>query len=263
MLLASSRMFAQDQESFRLTSGEYAQFGGEAQFEALAWTYQIAAAPLLLGPDLAFETQKDIVRFGGEQLRYRWMEYIADALGILPSFTKDNTYYFDYSFTLPLLYASLQVRAFGQTRNTPQSARSSTPSARLSTLLAFLSGQKTKLKFGELRIAESWDLLNNACRKIWGRSAMEEIREDYQREGEFLKTFEDAPDNARKCFEDYHHLRGTLIDTLEKTPDSILDTKTFVTGLLPRLQPGMIVCKASGHDGVVAVGRDRLHHRPV
>ena len=260
MLLASSRLFAQDQESARLSSGEYAQFGGEAQFEALAWTYQIAAAPLLLGPDLAFEAQKDIVRFGGEQLRYRWMEYISDALGILPSFAKDNTYYFDYSLTLPLLYASLQVRAFGQTKNTPQSARSSAPSTRLFALVDSLSDMK--LAFGELQISEAWDLMNKLCRKLWGRTAMEEIREDYLREEEFLQGFEDiesSPVQARECFKDFHRLRGTLIEKLESSPNLILDTKTFVTELLPKLQPLPILSNASGIDGDVPEDFDLIH----
>ena len=260
MFLASGRLFANDQELVDGFSGERYDLGGDAQFEALAWMFQGGVSPILLGRDLAVEAQRDSALFGSEQLRYRWVERLAHSLGIVPKAVDDEVAYLDMSFIAPLLYGSLQVRAFGQTQEKPQSLRSSTPSARLSQIVHEI--RESKISCRELNIIESWEFVNSICSKCWGRTAMEEIREDYEREELFLQGLEASeytPSQAKVCFADYHRLRGRLIQTLNDAPELIFDPQSFSDQLLHDLQPLPILFNSAGMDGNVPDGFDLIH----
>lgn len=261
-LVEANAFFAADQQSMLTGRGESVQCGGEAQFEALAWSYQIASMPLLLGNELALTAQKDIVLIGQDQIKYRWLEYLAKRLGVLPVYKTADGQFVDLSFVLPLVYACLQIRSYGQTSSVPKSRRSSIPSTRLFELASHLSDMKHKLHFGELQISESWDLVNKLCRAIWGRSASEEIAEDYSREEELLETWK-SNDNLSKvvinAFADYHALRGTLLKRFFDSPDLVLDTTIFARDLLPKLQPLPIIVNSSGVYGDVPDDLTMIH----
>jgi len=247
-ILNATQLFQGDQETRTTSKGERAQFGGEAQFEAFGWGYQIASAQQILGLELAQEAHKDLLRFGAAgQVRYRWMEQIGSHMGIYPVFEQNGGYIGDASFILPLILASLQIRAYGQTRNVPQSRFSAAASTRLFTMLEVVKG--LRLKFGELSFEDSWELVNKLCAKLWGRSAIEEMEEDYRQEEEFLaqlSTAEMCPTEVRSAYAEYHSLRGSLIELLKCSPGSILDPSSFTANVLPSLHPTVILFSANG-----------------
>lgn len=241
-------------------AGQLAEVGGEAQFEALAWICQIAAAQELLGEEFSQSAQRDMARFSVSQWRYRWIEYFAAGLGILPHKKVGHVRMQDVSFVMPLLYASLQIRGFGQGKTVAKSQHSSLPSRRLYAL-----AQHIKLnprKFQPANVEEGWDQVNALCRKIWGRTALSEMKHDFEREAEFLDGLQRSDavsDEAKICFADYHHFRGVMIEALERFPSSVLDPVFFARNTLPRLQPYVIWCRADGIPGKVPKEFDMIH----
>jgi hypothetical protein len=236
------------------------EVGGDAQLEALAWICQLAAAEELLGTDASFSAQGDMALFSANQRRYRWIVEFAAGLGILPHRASQGVWMQDVSFVMPLLYAALQIRAYGQTKTVPKSEYSSLPSQRLYALAMHIRQRGSE--FRPAGVEESWDQVNTMCREIWGRTALEEMKHNLVMEEQLLQDLQgtdSAPDEVKACFADYHRLRALLIEMLEQSPSSVLDPVFFARNTLPRLQPYVIACRPDGVLGKVPSTLELIH----
>lgn len=250
--------FERDQHA-ESTSYGLAERGGDSQLEAIAWICQLANSPILLDSNLAREALQDVRLFGEGLARYRWIEHLSQSLGLVPSQTSGNREVINVAFLTPLLYASLQSRSYGQYKSVPKSDHASLPSERLYRLAQQLDGMN--LRDAHFEPVEAWNVVNGLCSDIWGRTALEEMEEDYSREEGYSNALleDGVTHEAGVCFAEYHALRGTLLSLLSDYPEAIIDPNVYAISVLPRLQPKVLLIDPSGMDKEVPDGLRVVH----
>lgn len=236
------------------------EFGGDAQFEGLAWISQVTALQELLGAEFSRIAQRDMSLFSVNKQRYRWSEYFAAGLGILPVTQLGQDYFHNVSMLIPLLFAALQIRAYGQIKSTPKSELSSLPLNRLFALSERI--RKHPKQFLSSSIEDAWNKVNEFCFDIWGRTAIEEMQFDFQFEEAFVQEVianEVVSETVKTCLSEFHSLRGKLLKLMIEEPTLILDPALFASGLLPSLRPLTIWCRADGIKGRPSEGFRLIH----
>jgi hypothetical protein len=236
--------------------GSKCELGGDAQLEALAYSFQVGANQWWLGPDGAKQWHLGL----GDAItntRYRWAERVAHAYGLLPRKSVHDIEFVDFTLLITILYAALMMRSWGQAYSHPQlgSVNVLSPYIRLQMLLNDLRG--TAFSAASMSVRDAWDLVNKRCKKLFDRTAIEELEADYALEGDCVKKL-DASDHAAIAFGDFHNLRGRFIDVIRKTPEQVLGLKEWSDGLLPRLQPLTILANPSGVDGKPPSGMEAV-----
>ena len=111
---------------------EPCHIGGEGQLEAVAYYSQMAAAHLHLGVSGAEAVSREMNRAGFSESKYAWATTFA--AGRWPtSILRAGEVVFENVATvmMPLLFASLLIRSWGQAKTTPKSENALLPGNRL------------------------------------------------------------------------------------------------------------------------------------
>lgn len=239
MLREDARLVASGDVSFRL--------GGDALLEALAHMSQLHAIQLHFGLDVAREIQRDPALGAAPAIKYGWLIDLADARGLLSSARDGGTVvYENVTILFAIAMAALAVRRYGQDAIDGVAPPAASPGGRLGTIMRECEKQDVHGIAG----GEAWDLVNRISRDAWGRTVVEELRADFEHEGELCdRVAERGPHPIDVALADFHRLRGGLIDDLERDPSPFVDPTAFVTQLLPSLRPMPIVASPSGRLG--------------
>jgi hypothetical protein len=111
----------------------------------------------------------------------------------------------------------------------------------------------TSFPAASLSISDAWTLVNDRCKKLFGRTAIDELTADYEFEGKWIDKL-DRSDPGPTAFCDFHEMRGKLIRVLERNPEQVLGLRQWSRDLLPQLQPITVLANPSGVDGKPPAG---------
>ncbi|HSD45394.1 MAG TPA: hypothetical protein VLB87_02190, partial [Pyrinomonadaceae bacterium] len=118
----------------------------------------------------------------------------------------------------------------------------------LAGLLGALQG---KFKdFGAISIEDAWEVMNTTTKQMWGRTVLEELDEDYKREGAWVDEMHKAEyvdDSVKNVLADFHNLRGALIGLLKEAPAVVFDPR--LTGTTGLFLPMPVLVTANGEVG--------------
>jgi len=231
--------------------------GGEAQLEALAYFCQIAAVQEIFGAEMGVAIQNDLPIAQRSNLRYRWAAVLASRGGLLSFTKKDGLRAADISLLCPMLLGSLICRKYGQEQSLLGS--SGFPFARFGALAKELSGKLVAA--GGMDVVGAWELVNQASKKLWGVTIVDELDSDYAKEAEWIEKIHKSDSvhpTICSALDDLHALRGRLIALLNSDPGAIIDPFQFTRDLLFRLSPIPIVASRSGQLGKPPEGWARV-----
>ena len=236
------------------------EVGGEAQLEAMGFFCQLASVQEYFGPNLCTRAQRDLPDSQRFNLKYRWAYEVLRIFGMLPHEISEDVAVIDHSFLLPIVFASLMCRVWGQDQVRNESGASGYPCERFAGFVLAFKGKK--YNYATLSVEQSWELVNSMAERMWGRTVLSELEEDYKREGEWFETLTSGPvpisDTVKNVLRDFHTLRGRLIDILKKTPVEIIDPSQYSKNLLFRILPIPVVCSAFGSLGDPPPGWERV-----
>ncbi|HYF14368.1 MAG TPA: hypothetical protein VD971_04765 [Phycisphaerales bacterium] len=202
--------------------------GGDSQLEALAVMCQTDAMSYLVGPAETRSTWNSFGLENGIDPRIRWVYAAGSQMGLLPiESLGDDTYIGDFSLVTPILIAALMCRLWGQ----PQSDenRSYLPSVRMATLMTDLKG--TYRSFGGLTPDDAFELVDNACTRLFGRSILEELEADLDLEGVWVSKVSamlGPRAHESRAVADYHRLRQAVAAEFRSRPGSLCASPYFL-----------------------------------
>lgn len=266
------KMNAEDQDTQEWQEGTRAQIGGEAQLEALAWLCQVAAAGTHFpgaAVDALLERPASIAR----DVRYQWIMDVAESCGLLSSrwaarntpsiaeqISSATSHASDFGPACALLYGALAVRRWGQKQTLKGNFDSGIAASRLTGLLKSMLPDLLVRPYSTL---EAWEKVNDIASDLWGRTIIEETRQDLrlqmEHQAEFKEKFAgfDTPIPWLVSFlDELIKLRAGLLIDLINSPQTILDPHEFALRGLPLLQPIPIVVAPGGAPGLHPNGLD-------
>jgi hypothetical protein len=236
-----------------LIQGKGGQFvvGGESMLEALAVLFQSGAAIEVFGFD-GHLWQSDLAAPIGRNSKYFSFFRIGQQLGICPFEEVGEFNLINASALVPLLYASLLARGWKQEQTRVASGSSGAPGNRVAAIIPELR-KREELRGPKASATTIWLLVNDIAKHLFGRSAIEELNEDYKFEEQLCERFRRSmtPPEVTNAFLDFHELRGKLINVLKTTPEQILEIESFTHSLLPKLQPIEVTAQPDGINGEV------------
>jgi hypothetical protein len=217
--------------------GSYFQAGGEAQLEALAYHNQHAAAFLYLDTEGHDGFRRDLARIEYNRNRYDWAVAVGIGTKLISPTRKGANLYLNLNVMQPLLFASLCIRGYGQTKTEEYSDGALLPINRFDLLLGELLREKKDYE----TVVEAWLAIQIFSKRLWGRSIIQELEADFALEGKIVERLQKsgAPvnDNAVEALQDFHELRGELIDYFREDPMGVIDPYKCARDLLPKLNP--------------------------
>jgi len=230
---AQRKIYLQDDRQMLPTFAGKMECGGDAQLEALGYYAQYLSVQHLFGDEISLKVQQEVTEDHKDNLKYRWAQIVANTYGLLPATSQnESTGSVDVSFLLPIIYGSLMSRAWKQPQSNSELGGSGSPLARLAGLLNTLQGKFNN--FGDISVEDSWELVNDAAKQLWGSTCIEEAEEDYKHEDAWcnkIQKIETVPNSIKLALWDFHRLRRSLLDTLNESPLVIFDPRsTAITG---------------------------------
>jgi hypothetical protein len=232
--------------------------GGEAQLEALAYYTQYSAVQDLFGNDTSLKVQHEVTKDNPKGLKYRWAQIVANMFGLVPTRAEGaNVGTVDISFLVPIIYGSLMSRAWGQQQVTNQSGSTHRPLTRLAGFLTALQGKFKSI--GGISLEDAWEIVNATAKQMWGRTIIEELDEDYKREGAWiddLQKLEYVADSVKNVSADFHRLRGKLIRLLKEAPAVIFNPR--LTGASGLFLPMPVLVNTAGDLGELPDGWEQV-----
>ena len=252
------KIFLQEDRQLLPTFAGKMECGGEAQLEALAYYTQHSCIQFLFGNEMSVKVQQELTDEQKKSLKYTWAQIVANTFGLLPARSEGaTTGSVDVSFLLPIIYGSLMSRAWGQAQVKNEKGATDFPLTRLAGLLNALRG---KFKaFGEISIEDAWEVVNATAKQLWGRTILEELDEDYKREGEWcdqIRELETVNDTVMIALTDFHNLRGQLITLLKNSPTMIFHP--YLPILSGTILPMPVLTAPGGEFGETPEGWDRV-----
>lgn len=244
------RQLANDRKPYKTSIG-FVECGGEAQLEALAYFTQITAIQELFGTDLSKSVQNELQINDSDISRldqkYRWILIVARGAGLIPKHS-NGIEVVNTDLLSAILLAALCCRKHGQEGIWGANHAPFMPQSRLPGLLTVFENKGSE--FRNASPTAIWHAVNQAARQLWGRTVTEEIDADYQEEGNYIQKYRRAgyhiPEGILASLEDYHRLRGDLIELLRKEPEQVVSLNSFVKRVLPRVDPIPIFAFPSG-----------------
>lgn len=191
--------------------------------------------------------------------KYQWLYTLltaADLIDVVPQ-DKGPTQ-IRAAALVPICYAALACRLWKQQQQLSEGAYSYLPNYRLASLIPALIPHKNVFKHG--KIIETWDVVNNTCREIFGRTCIEEMDADLQCEGRFISSLRDRDPNSLevRAYSDFHELRDNIFRLFVSDPSQILADLEYSLGLSTRLQPLVVVAASGGVPGSPPPDYERL-----
>jgi hypothetical protein len=241
------------------------EVGGEALLEAIAHLVQTGKTHRVFGANINASVQKDVETIETVEARYKWAYRFFVMLGLMSPPTMGEpdpegfrTLLVDDGPIIPLCYAALACRFYGQDQiNTPTTS-SSLPKARLASLGIGL--QDVAKRFAGLSAVDCWDVVQHLCRDLFGRTVVQEMEADYEHEQRLVERLrsEDGDGPVLAAYEDFHVLRGKFMAVLRDDPGLIIDQARWADEMTGRLQPQVIVAATAGELGDPPSGYERV-----
>jgi len=236
------------------------EVGGEALMEAIAYHVQMGKTHRVFGADIVRRVQADHPGEHVVHLKYKWAHELMIRTGLLKVEQHDaETMHLDDRPFLPLCYGALAGRFWGQQQALGEQVWSYLPGYRFASLATAM--RKRHPKFCDASVVEAWEIVNQTCKEIFGRSVIEETETDFALEERALDQYAKGfADDSRlpKAMTELHELRGTLIALLKNEPELILDQAAWSDKLVNRLQPRIVTAAPGGEIGEPPPGHARV-----
>jgi hypothetical protein len=235
--------------------------GGEALMEAIAYHVQNGKTHRVFGYEMSRRVQLDNPGDQVIRTKYRWAYEVLVNSGLL-SVTVDRTsdpplMQIDDAPFIPLCYGALAGRFWGQKQTRGERVFSYLPAHRFVSLMGHLDEEYPD--FPKASCLDAWEMVNRACKTIFGRSVYEEIDADFAEEEKAVDTYERLlSGELAKAYADLHKLRGRLIGLLRSEPELFLDQGAWADRMVNRLQPVVVVAASAGEVGKPPEGFERL-----
>ena len=252
--LANRRqMLAQDREDGRTPVSEL-PVDGFCQLEALGSLAQIAGMTVLLRKYLYH-----FDRFEAPFSRFPYLESIFSVMRIYgleviesfqhgdPSITAINPY-----LVGPILLAALMCRRTGLSGDDINT--SCMPARRLILILSQLEREGVKAASSA---EDGFAVVNRACRRLWGRSVVDDLDEDIAfQETQIEKSRQASSPEDVEFIEQYNSARKELRKILTEDPRQFCDPWLYVTKTMPTVRPKIVLADRSGQTVLFGGGED-------
>jgi hypothetical protein len=237
--------------------------GGEAMLEAIAYHVQIGKVHRVFGAEVSAGIQRDNLEQETVANKYKWA-YVMFARKGLIKYDYAEGHGGTHQLTIndgpliPILYAALAGRYYRQEQTRTAYASSALPPERLISLIAYFDEHKIDLT--ELSTLQAWEAANDACKQTFGRSVIDEIEADYEKEAERIALYREADidDFVTSAYEDFHRLRGQFIQVLKDDPAAVLDQGHWSDRFVNKTRPFIIAAAPAGVIGIPPNGFERL-----
>ena len=266
------------------------QVGAEAQFEVLAWINQMGNVAEHLGPEAFAEADARVRALTGAPRLAMHLARLFQTHGLLaPGAVADAEFIGNTAMMNAVLLASLCARTLApeeQEAHDAACARAAHdaagdeelqpyfPAVRMARLVRGLSAASDQT--WRLSAGNAWDVVNRACHKYWGRTAVEELEADIEREAGSVALVDELyggvaslPEDEQgagalvpKAFAQFHDLRERLFAFLKESPASFISPAAYATDLAPRLRPMVMSCMP-GASTTVRSGFRAMHWLPL
>lgn len=235
--------------------------GGDAQLEAIAFLCEGSAFRHEFGAEnWARQYGTDPQSRTGRL--YGWFAPLFDAFGLgAKSFPYRGAkgLFVDATLVIPVLFAALSGRFWG---DRSAGVMGMMPLPRLHALLQDLA-TNTRLDDAS-DVPRVWAIVNDASKRIWGRTVLEELAVDIERDGAWLEQVAKETDCSPWLYEQLDTLlrrRTDLFRLLVEEPELVLDAREYHSRLAPRLAPRVVRSWARGYIGVAPPGWRPLWQR--
>ncbi|GAB2569404.1 hypothetical protein Aab01nite_07610 [Paractinoplanes abujensis] len=167
----------------RLADGGRLSLGGHAQLEALGYFAQANFVQNEFGLDTVLQLQGDMPDADHLRNQYLWAGMMAAYLGLVApdqgrSTPGEEVVAVQAPAVSALLYGALMIRRWGQEQTFVDGGNSGSALHRLGPIMEDLHAN------GELRAAtstaEAWEAVNQACARLFGRTATRELEVDLE-----------------------------------------------------------------------------------
>lgn len=235
-----------DRDTIEIDGLKY-EFGGEAQLEALAYITQITAIQTYFGSQTSLSVQDLTPEHIRSNQKYNWFIKIGQHFKILsPKKISEGQFLLNIAPLLPILYASLSNRYWGKEEN-DENYKSDIPSFRFAYIIEQIL--TVKEEYLKKDLFNQWMQVNEICKKKWGKTVLEELNRDIEKEEQHLQLILNQPhisDTLKEAFQDYHDLRKKLHGIFRDDPLQIIDPELFVKNILPLVRPMPIAAYPHG-----------------
>lgn len=261
MLARRRKMVEKDRRQLSSRFGSI-ELGGEAQFESLAYLSQMRFVASFFGAEGVESFNSAVFNLEHFSQKYQSVMNAARMVGLIPTENvKKDLLVIDTALLEAVIFASLQADYL------PSQGEgyfeSSYPADRFAKLGMHLNEKHPKLKDrkpGEQPLAESWNIVDKACKEVFGYSVADQIEADlqhFEKQAE-LKLYGNVPDDIEVIAKDYFGLRRLLLQRLQAAPEEIFSTERFVFETANQIQPNFVLCASRGRMGDPPEGYDRL-----
>lgn len=144
-------------------------------------------------------------------------------------------------FATALFYASLMGRTWGRVDDPTVKMSTGRPSLRLDRLITEFEGKLP----AKISTEGAWELVNEACRRIWGRTAVEELDLDCEAEEMFIEGM-DPNSDVGELARDIYSVRLKLVGHFKRSPELFLSFVQSAEILLPIISPPLIEFDPTG-----------------
>jgi len=230
------------------------EIGGEGQLEAIAHLVQYGKAHRVFGHEMSIAVQSDVAAHDINYSRYAWAYKLFTTAGLIdpPTFRQRDErteLWIDDAPIIPLCYAALACRLYGQEQAASPSVSSYLPKMRLASLAIAMRGAPGRFK--GLSAIDCWDSLQGTCREVFGRTIVEEMQADFEQEERLLEQLraKQTMPIVLDAYEDFHALRGRLMAILRDSPALIVDQAAWSDTMVARTQPMLVVAATAGELG--------------
>jgi hypothetical protein len=229
--------------------------GGEAIMEAIAYHLQHAKTHRLFGGAMNTRVQQDHPPGPVVEAKYKWAyELLIRSRWLKVYVEKEHEdgsqlMRMDEGPFLPLCYGALAGRFWKQKQVQEGYISSYLPAGRFASLIPDL--QEHEPNFCDASTLEAWEIVNRACKRLFGRTVIEEIDADYECEARNVDLYERSFGDSHfaKAYTDLHRLRGRLIGELKQEPELFLNQAAWSDRMVNRTKPAIVVAAPSGEIG--------------
>jgi hypothetical protein len=217
--------------------------GGQAQLEGLAQASQVNAIEHRFGVDEALAVTVERVLHLPREGPYRVIEAVAGTLGCTKTMAS-NYVGVNVGLASALFVTALSGRFFGVGARAPSDLV--LPQERLARLIDELGPSPGRFDMPD---EVAWELVDGAARRLWGRTALDEIKADIDAMDTAHSSMSQSwltEEGLADAWADFVALRRRLLAAVWETGPASLSPRAFPVLWLDRLLPWHIVATPGG-----------------
>jgi hypothetical protein len=223
--------------------GQVIHLGGNAQLEGLAQVSQTHAIEHRFGFDEAVEVTAEHTNRLPREGPYRAIESVAGALGCFKEIGTDAII-LNVGLASALFLTALSGRFFGVGKEGPDDLVS--PWLRLAKLIEALGPSPGNFEMSD---EAAWDLVDSTARRLWGRTALDEIEADIEAMDTASGIVSQpwmAHEGMADAYVDFVALRKRLVASVRSQGSASMSPRAFPLLWLDQLLPWHIVATPRG-----------------